>query len=61
MSHTTLAEFHARRNELNLAIEQLRIALLAGDGNFYEQSVAEARKRELEALERERKAEREKR
>jgi hypothetical protein len=46
---------------LNLAIEQLRIALLAGDGNFYEQSVAEARKRELEALERERKAEREKR
>jgi len=61
MSHTTLAEFHAKRNELHQAIEQLRIALLAGDGNFYEQSVAEARKRELEALERERKAEREKR
>jgi predicted Zn-dependent protease len=61
MSHSTLAEYHARRNELNRAIEQLRIALLAGDGNFYELSVAEARKRELEALERERKAEREKR
>jgi predicted Zn-dependent protease len=43
------------------AIEQLRIALLAGDGNFYaQQSVAEARKKELEALERERKAERDK-
>ncbi len=61
MSHSALAEYHARRNELNRAIEQLRIALLAGDGNFYELSVAEARKRELEALERERKAEREKR
>ena len=61
MSHSTLAEYHARRNELNRAIEQLRIALLAGDGNFYELSVAEARKRELEALERERKAERDKR
>ncbi len=61
MSHSTLAEYHARRNELNRAIEQLRIALLAGDGNFYELSVAEARKRELEALERERNAEREKR
>jgi len=60
MSHTTLAEYHAKRNELTRAIEQLRIALLAGDGNFYEQSVAEARKKELEALERERKAEREK-
>ncbi len=59
MAHTTLAEYHARRNELGRAIEQLRIALLAGDGNFYEQSVAEARKKELEALERERKAERE--
>jgi len=61
MSHSTLAEYHARRNELPRAIEQLRIALQAGDGNFYELSVAEARKRELEALERERKAEREKR
>ena len=61
MSHATLAEYHARRNELPRAIEQLRIALLAGDGNFYELSVAEARKRELEALERERKAERDKR
>jgi predicted Zn-dependent protease len=61
MSHSTLAEYHARRNELGRAIEQLRIALLAGDGNFYELSVAEARKREFEALERERKAERERR
>ncbi|MBU3694852.1 MAG: M48 family metallopeptidase [Rhodocyclaceae bacterium] len=60
MSHTTLADYHAKRNELRAAIEQLRIAVLAGDGNFYEQSVAEARKRELEALERERKAERDK-
>lgn len=61
MSHTTLAEFHARRNELGRAIEQLRIALLAGDGNFYELSVAEARKRELEVLEQQRKADRDKR
>lgn len=60
MSHATLADYHAKRNELPRAIEQLRIALLAGDGNFYEQSVAEARKKELEALERERRAEREK-
>ncbi len=57
MSHSTMAEYHARRGELTAAIEQLRVGLLAGDGNFYELSVAEARKRELEAVERERKSE----
>ena len=58
MSHATLGDYHAKRNELGRAIEQLRIALMAGDGNFYELSAVEARKRELEALERERRAER---
>ncbi|WP_228488009.1 M48 family metalloprotease [Rhodocyclus gracilis] len=45
--HRSLAEFYALQGQLGQAIEQLLIAQRAGDGNFYEQSVVDARLREL--------------
>ncbi|MDR2507492.1 MAG: M48 family metalloprotease [Candidatus Accumulibacter sp.] len=50
LQHRALAEFYALRGLLNLAVEQLLFAQQATDGNFYEQSVVDARLRELRAL-----------
>lgn len=45
--HRALAEFYALQGEIGQAVEQLQIAQRAGDGDFYEQSVVDARLREL--------------
>jgi len=49
-SHRALAEAYARRGNLNAAIEQLQIALKSDEGDFYQLSSAEARLKELKAL-----------
>lgn len=49
-SHRALAEAYARRGQLVPAIEQLQIALKLGEGDFYQLSSAEARLKELRAL-----------
>lgn len=48
--HRALAEAQTLRGNLPAAIEQLQIALKAGDGDFYQLSSAEARLRELRTL-----------
>ncbi|MBK1680086.1 M48 family metalloprotease [Rhodocyclus tenuis] len=45
--HRALAEFYALQGELGQAVEQLQIAQRAGDGDFFELSVVDARLREL--------------
>lgn len=45
--HRALAEMYVLQGRLLQAIEQLQFAQRAGDGNFYEQSVVDARLREL--------------
>lgn len=50
LSHRALAEAYARRGNLTAAIEQLQIALKTGEGDFYQLSSAEARLKELKAL-----------
>lgn len=45
--HRALAEMYVLQGRLTLAVEQLQFAQRAGDGNFYEQSVVDARLREL--------------
>jgi predicted Zn-dependent protease len=47
--HQAQAEVYALRGSLLAAIEQLQLARAAGDGNFYELSVVEARLKELRA------------
>jgi predicted Zn-dependent protease len=47
--HQAQAEVYALRGSLPAAIEQLQLARAAGDGNFYELSVVEARLKELRA------------
>ncbi len=49
-SHRALAEAYARRGNLTAAIEQLQIALKSDEGDFYQLSSAEARLKELKAL-----------
>jgi predicted Zn-dependent protease len=48
--HRALAEAQTLRGNLPAAIEQLQIALKAGDGDFYQLSSAEARLKELRIL-----------
>lgn len=48
--HRALAEMYMHQGRLLQAIEQLQFAQRAGDGNFYEQSVVDARLRELKKL-----------
>jgi predicted Zn-dependent protease len=48
--HRAQAEAYVRLGSLPAAIEQLQIALRAGDGDFYQLSSAESRLRELRAL-----------
>ena len=52
--HLALAEAQAHRGNLSAAIEQLQIALKSPDGDFYQLSSAEARLKELRALDAER-------
>ena len=47
--HQAQAEVYALRGSIPAAIEQLQLARVAGDGNFYELSVVEARLKELRA------------
>jgi len=50
LQHQAQAELYVLRGSLPAAIEQLQLAQAAGDGNFYELSVVEARLKELRAL-----------
>lgn len=49
LQHQAQAEVYVLRGSLPAAIEQLQLAQTAGDGNFYELSVVDARLRELRA------------
>jgi predicted Zn-dependent protease len=51
--HRALAEAYARQGNFGAAVEQLRIGLKSGDGDFYQLSGAEARLRELRQLDEE--------
>ena len=51
--HRAQAEAYARLGNLPAAVEQLRIGLKSGDGDFYQTSSAEARMRELRKLDEE--------
>ena len=50
LQHLALAEVYKLRGSLLAAIEQLQLARTAGDGNFYELSVIDARLRDLRTL-----------
>ena len=56
-SHRALAESYAQRGNYIGAIEQLQIALKSGEKDFYQLSSAEARMRQLKALDADRRAE----
>jgi len=49
LQHKALAESYLRRGYVGAAIEQLQLALRAGDGDFYQLSATEARLREIRA------------
>lgn len=49
LHHQALAEFYALQGSLPAAIDQLEFAQSAGDGNFYELSVVDARLKALRA------------
>ena len=51
--HRALAESYFLQGQLGAAVEQLQFAQQATDGNFYEQSVVDARLRELRKLQEE--------
>jgi predicted Zn-dependent protease len=48
--HRSQAEVYARQGNYPAAIEQLQIALKAGDGDFYRMSSIEARLKELRVM-----------
>jgi predicted Zn-dependent protease len=50
LQHQAQAEAYARQGNIGAAIDQLQIALAAGDGDFYQLSSAEARLRDLRRL-----------
>jgi predicted Zn-dependent protease len=49
LQHQSQAEAYLLRGSLPAAIEQLQLAQTSGDGNFYDQSVVDARLKELRA------------
>jgi predicted Zn-dependent protease len=49
LQHQSQAEVYVLQGSLGAAIEQLQLAQSAGDGDFYEQSVVDARLRQLRA------------
>ena len=51
--HRALAEVYARQGNYREGMEQLRIALKSGDGDFYQLSAAEARMKQLRVLDEE--------
>ena len=51
--HRAQAEAYVRMGNLTGAVEQLRIGLKSGDGDFYQLSSAESRLRELRKLDEE--------
>jgi len=51
--HRAQAEAYVRMGNLTAAVEQLRIGLKSGDGDFYQMSSAESRLKELRRLEEE--------
>jgi predicted Zn-dependent protease len=51
LSHQAQAEAYARQGNLSSAIDQLQIAIKSGDGDFYQLSMAEARLKQLRAME----------
>jgi predicted Zn-dependent protease len=50
LQHQAQAEYYALQGNLAAAIEQLQLARTAGDGDFFQLSVVDARLRELRAL-----------
>lgn len=56
LSNQALAEAYLRQGNLGAAVTQLQIGLKSGDGDFYQLSAAEARLKQLHALDKERKA-----
>jgi beta-barrel assembly-enhancing protease len=50
LQHQAQAEAYFRKYDLNRAIEQMDLAVKAKDGNFYENSIVEARLKELRRL-----------
>lgn len=50
LSHQSQAEAYVRLGNLTAAIEQLQLALKQGSGDFYQQSIVEARLRELRRI-----------
>lgn len=50
LRHYAQAEAYVRQGNLDAAIEQLRLGLKSRDGDFYQMSIAEARLKELVAL-----------
>ncbi|HSD60988.1 MAG TPA: M48 family metalloprotease [Burkholderiales bacterium] len=51
LQHQSLAEAYVRQGNVPGAIDQLQLAVKAGDGDFYQLSAVEARLRELRAIE----------
>jgi len=49
LSHQAQAEAYTHQGNLVAAIEQLQLGLKAGDGDFYQLSIAEARLKALRA------------
>ena len=50
LSHQAQAEAYVRRYNIQKAYEQIDLAVRAGDGDFYQQSIVEARAKELRAM-----------
>jgi predicted Zn-dependent protease len=50
LSHQAQGEAYFRRYNIPKAVEQMDLAVKAGDGDFYQQSIVEARLKELRAL-----------
>ena len=50
LSHQAQAEAYVRRYNNQKAYEQMDLAVRAGDGDFYQQSIVEARLKELRAM-----------
>jgi len=55
LSHQSQAEAYFRLGSVPAAIEQLTLGLKSGDGDFYQMSMAEARLRQLRAMDKENK------
>jgi predicted Zn-dependent protease len=49
LQHQAQAEYYALQGSLPAAIEQMQLARAAGDGDFYQLSVVDARLKDLRA------------